>query len=82
MPKQSKRQKKNGALKNPPTPNVLGAEVPGGFKIKAAARYIGGVSVITMHRLINRGLLHPNRALRHLIFPKTELDRFLADHMT
>ncbi len=49
----------------------------GGFKLKPAAEYLGGLSVSTMHRLIQRGLLRPNRSLRHLIFSREELDRFL-----
>jgi len=51
----------------------------GALKLKAAARYLGGLSVPTMHRLIKRGLLKPNRATRHLLFPLSELDRFLRE---
>jgi hypothetical protein len=54
----------------------------GAFKMREARAYIGGLSVPTMHRLIKRGLLRPNRATRHLIFARTELDRFLRDGMT
>jgi hypothetical protein len=54
----------------------------GAFKLKPAAEYIGGVSVPTMHRLVARGLLRPNRSTRHLIFLRSELDRFLRDGMT
>jgi hypothetical protein len=50
---------------------------PGAMKLKPAAAYLGGLSVPTMHRLIQRGLLKPCRATRHLLFPKKELDRFL-----
>jgi excisionase family DNA binding protein len=50
---------------------------PGALKLKPAAEYLGGLSVPTMHRLIQRGLLRPCRATRHLLFPKKELDRFL-----
>jgi excisionase family DNA binding protein len=50
---------------------------PGALKLKPAAEYLGGLSVPTMHRLIQRGLLKPCRATRHLLFPKKELDRFL-----
>jgi excisionase family DNA binding protein len=60
----------------PPTPEIVG-----GFKLKPAAAYLGGLSVPTMHRLIARGLLRPNRSLRHLLFPKSELDRFLREGM-
>lgn len=47
------------------------------LKLKEAAKYLGGISTITVRRLIDRGLLKPNRALRHLILPISELDRFL-----
>jgi hypothetical protein len=49
----------------------------GALKLKPAAQYLGGLSVPTMHRLVQRGLLKPCRATRHLLFPKKELDRFL-----
>jgi hypothetical protein len=45
----------------------------GALKLKEARQYLGGLSVPTMHRLIKRGLLVPNRALRHLLFPVEEL---------
>lgn len=51
----------------------------GGFKMRPACRYIGGVSEITMRRLIASGKITPNRQLRHLLFPRAELDRFLAE---
>ena len=51
----------------------------GALKLKDAARYLGGVSQITVRRLIKRGLITPNRALRHVLIPISELDRFLAN---
>ena len=51
---------------------------PGAFKIKEAAAYLGGISQITVRRLIERGLIKPNRALRHILISKAELDRFLS----
>ena len=54
---------------------------PGALKLKEACQYLGGLSVPTMHRLICRGLLRPNRALRHLLFSREELDRFLREGM-
>ena len=51
----------------------------GALKLKDAAKYLGGVSIITVRRLIDRGLIKPNRALRHLLIPVSELDRFLAE---
>jgi Helix-turn-helix domain len=56
------------------TPAPIGA-----LKIKDAAQYLGGISTISVRRLIARGLIKPNRALRHLIVPVAELDRFLAE---
>ena len=50
----------------------------GALKLKAAAEYLGGVSTITVRRLIRRGLIKPNLALRHILIPVAELDRFLA----
>jgi excisionase family DNA binding protein len=50
----------------------------GALKLKEAAAYLG-VSVITVRRLIERGLIKANRALRHLLIPISELDRFLAE---
>jgi excisionase family DNA binding protein len=54
----------------------------GALKIKDAAAYLGGVSTITVRRLIKRGLIKPNRALRHLLIPIAELERFLAGQGT
>jgi Helix-turn-helix domain len=51
----------------------------GALKLKEARQYLGGLSIPTMHRLIKRGLLKPNRATRHLLFPLSELDRFLRE---
>jgi hypothetical protein len=49
------------------------------LKIKEAAEFLGGLSTISVRRLIKRGLLRPNRALRHILIPIAELDRFLAE---
>jgi excisionase family DNA binding protein len=50
----------------------------GALKIKEAAQYLGGVSTVTVRRLIKRGLIKPNLALRHVLIPVAELDRFLT----
>lgn len=50
----------------------------GALKLKDAASYIGGVSPITVRRLIKRGLIKPNRALRHILIPISELERFVG----
>ena len=49
----------------------------GALKLKRAAKYLD-VSVITVRRLVDRGLLRANKGTRHLLFPIRELDRFLA----
>jgi hypothetical protein len=53
------------------------ARPAGALKLKDAANYLG-VAPISVRRLIERGLIKPNRALRHVIIPVSELDRFLA----
>jgi hypothetical protein len=52
---------------------------PGALKQPEARAYLGGISIPTLHRLIRRGLLRPNRSTRHLLFPISELDRFLRE---
>jgi excisionase family DNA binding protein len=54
----------------------------GALKLKEAADYLAGVSTITVRRLIQRGLIKPNRALRHVIIPVAELDRFINGAQT
>ena len=49
-----------------------------GYKRAEAAIYLG-VAKITIDRLTKRGLLHPSRALRHPIYSKDDLDRFLRE---
>ena len=55
---------------------------PGALKLKESCLYLGGISEITLRRLIARGLIKPNRALRHIIIPIAELDRFLREGMS
>lgn len=51
---------------------------PRALKLMQAANYLG-VSAISIRRLIKRGLIKPNRALRHLLIPVIELERFLEE---
>jgi hypothetical protein len=80
MQKAAKRREQGARQTFTATPTQT--EIVGGFKLKPAAAYLGGLSVPTMHRLIARGLLRPNRSLRHLLFSKSELDRFLREGMS
>ena len=79
MSNKSKRPPENGALKNVAT---AAGEVPGAFKLKPAARYLGGLSVPTMHRLIRQGPVTSLSRMCDLLFSKAELDRFLSEHTT
>ncbi len=49
------------------------------LKLKDACQYLGGISASTVRRLIDRKLIKPNRALRIILIPTAELDRFLAE---
>jgi hypothetical protein len=49
-----------------------------GYKRAEAAIYLG-VAKITIDRLTQRGLLRPSRALRHPIYSRDDLDRFLRE---
>ena len=46
------------------------------YKLNEAAALLG-VSVITIRRAIDRGLIRPSRAFRHVLISATELQRFL-----
>ena len=58
-------------------PTKLVGIKPGALKLKAACQYCGGLSDITLRRLVDKGVIKPNRSTRHLLFPIAELDRFL-----
>jgi excisionase family DNA binding protein len=73
MPKTKTKTTKTAPPPPPPTNGAL--------KLKPAAFYLS-LSVPTMHRLIRDGLLRPNRSTRHLLFAKTELDRFITAGMS
>jgi hypothetical protein len=49
-----------------------------GFKRAEAAIYLG-VTPASIDRLRKRGLLHPSLALRHPIYSRDDLDRFLKE---
>ena len=50
---------------------------PGAYKLRPAARYLS-ISVPSLRRLVARGEIKPNRELRHLLFKKSELERWLS----
>jgi excisionase family DNA binding protein len=55
------------------------APAVGALKIKQAAKYLGGISPITVRREIEKGRIRPCRTLWHLLIPVIELDRWLAE---
>lgn len=40
-----------------------------------------GISYISVHRLLKRGLLKSSTALRHKLIPRSEIDRFLKANL-
>lgn len=46
------------------------------YTMKETAEMLG-LSYITVHRLIKRGLLRSSKALRHKLIPATEIEKFL-----
>ncbi|MCC6235290.1 MAG: helix-turn-helix domain-containing protein [Verrucomicrobiales bacterium] len=46
------------------------------YSVRETAELLG-VSEKTIRRLIYRKLLRASRALRHILIPRTEIDRFL-----
>jgi len=58
-------------------PTQLVGITPRALKLRDFCKYVVGVSDITMLRLIDRGFIKPNRSIRHLLIPITELDKFL-----
>ena len=47
------------------------------LKTREAAGFLS-VTPKTIRSLVKRGLLKPNRQTRHLLFPRSELERFLS----
>jgi len=46
------------------------------FKLSEASAILG-VSTVSLRRAIDRGLIKPSRAFRHILIPAAELQRFL-----
>jgi hypothetical protein len=58
--------------------NPLSIQQRGALKLQDTAHYLS-LSEISVRRLVERGLLKPNRATRHLLFSLAELNRFLGE---
>ena len=48
------------------------------YTIRETAEILG-ISYISVHRLVKRGLLKNSKALRHKIIPAAEIERFLKE---
>ena len=48
------------------------------YSVQETAQMLG-VCDKSVRRLILRGLIRPSRALRHVLIPRDEIDRFLRD---
>ena len=48
------------------------------YSVQETARMLG-VCDKSVRRLILRGLLRPSRALRHILIPRDEIERFLRE---
>jgi excisionase family DNA binding protein len=77
MPKMKSRKRGTSSAEELANAPITAAAL----KLEPAAKRLGGLSKPTMYRLIKKGLLRPNRTTRHLLFPISELDRFLRDGM-
>jgi len=62
----------------PDSCSIAAAPLRGALNLRETATYLG-VSVITVRRLVKRGLIRPNRALRIPMFVIRELEAFLSD---
>jgi hypothetical protein len=61
--------------------NVLADTEPAALKYPEACRYLGGIHVATLRRMVERGLVRPNKMLRTVLFPVAELQRALREGM-
>jgi excisionase family DNA binding protein len=65
---------KRAYVRKPRTSNTQ----PAAFMMADALAYLGGIHEQTIYRLVKDGKLKRVTGLRHYMFTKTELDRFLA----
>jgi predicted urease superfamily metal-dependent hydrolase len=72
----SKRAKQKAPKQSNNTPAIMGA-----MKMRDACAYLGGIHPATLRRLIERGLIRPNKVFRHLLFPVDELNRVIREGM-
>lgn len=59
-----------------PTKTII---IPAALKLKEACAYLGGISPVTVRRLIDRGKLRRHPSLRHIVITKASLDKFLSE---
>jgi hypothetical protein len=64
-----------------PRKNPLADMPPAALKYPEACRFLGGIHQATLRRMVERGLIRPNKMLRHVLFPVSELQRVLNEGM-
>lgn len=73
------------ALATPVSQSLLGGKPEGlprlAYTMKETAEILG-VSYITVHRLLQRGLLRSSLAVRHKVIPRREIEQFLEKTMS
>ena len=70
------------ALQNAIGKTITSSDLPRlAYSVAEAAQMLG-VCERTIRRLVARGLLRPSRALRHLLIPKKEIERFLEETLS
>jgi predicted urease superfamily metal-dependent hydrolase len=72
----TKRAKQKTPKQSNSTPAIVGA-----MKMRDACAYLGGIHPATLRRLVDRGLIRPNKMFRHLLFAVDELNRVIKEGM-
>jgi predicted urease superfamily metal-dependent hydrolase len=75
---------KRAKQKAPKQSKIVNIDTPvakGALKMRDACAYLGGIHPATLRRLIERGLIRPNKVFRHLLFPVDELNRVIKEGM-
>jgi excisionase family DNA binding protein len=65
-------------MKNTPTIEETSGLPRLAYTMRETAEILG-VSYMTIHRWLKRGLLRSSSALRHKLIPASEIERFLRD---
>jgi hypothetical protein len=59
--------------------NVVQVPVRLAHNIRETAILLGGISTKSVRRLIDRGYLRPSLGLRHILIPRSDIERYLHE---